>query len=467
MSEVKDTCLESLKKIYKRYATPDEYPTEDRIVIPTHQRESRWSMNRHKAWWKDINTVSQCNKSTIEGTVILYRTRLEHIEAEKGAKIPVKINDGSQRTLHSIKKYIDQETAGGRDPWPVLDRVKINVQYIIYKDENEAYERFLAINASGTGATPFELSKGIITGNFNDKEYMCIWEPKLNQLHNILSFNFMRVCGETDNDPSTLDDQSKVGKIHKRMRDDYGLFYRFISGDTSQRNYKTSASLYTPEDVKQAIENDLVKQFKNYEVEGIKTQLNKFNTFITNRCTQYEQYFKQNVSNGAHTPSVTNLRWWLNFSIYAKNKNISNKSIATILEAYMKKSLGKTTLQYVGKDGTPSNTNTQVGNLSSLSTVIKVIGLKTTILDGEIPKKRKKGPKLKPGYHNSHVTAHSNNGEITIPENAVDNLSRSNKNMPNDKYNDLCKFNEPLNKSKESTVSVSQTKIEDIVTESI
>jgi hypothetical protein len=113
---------------------------------------------------------------------------------------------------------------------------------------------------------------------------------------------------------------------------------------------------------------------------------------------------------------------------YALNIGVDKKDLRSFTECLIKHTNGKTSVFYQGKTSL-CNCNTQLSNLSNLNMISKAIGLTGDIFSSK-PCRVKPVGDLVPGAHWSHIKSYASigDGEV-LPENALENLSRSDDDM--------------------------------------
>lgn len=428
----------SLGEIYKRYVG-SHLKQESRIILPLHQRGSRWDQKKTDQW---IETIESCQTGLISSQITLYILESEIQYGFTGGMCPVKLNDGSQRTIYSIENYIEKCRRLNKDPYELLNSVRISAQYVIYKDTFEAIKYFLLINAMGTTATPLELTKGLITQAFNEDSFRSIWEPKIDRISTIVGRVMSQAIGRVDNDRNV--GPKKIPTVHKRIRDDIGLFYRFLSEDTTKAQYKTSCSVLHPSSIlnEKILEKKFADLVSKLLPEEMDKKLDAFDAFLSSRAAFYKQKFAKINGNGAYTTATAAFRWIMSFFIYCENNNIDQNLVQEFVELLIEKSKGKSSIFYLDADGQKCNTNLSTGNLVGLSTIKRTIGFEKELE----PRQRRKKPSLpiEKGFVHSHDKAysHSGNGE-TVPENSWSNSLRSNRDMTEEERGELEAFNSP------------------------
>ena len=249
-----------------------------KIGIPLHQRPDKWTKKRKRRWAKNLEKAAKTT-GQIGGQVVLYK-----VKADLAAINSIwKINDGSQRSYHSINYLLmaDKDSSTIID---ILKKVTIMAQHVIYEDENEAYEEFRNINSEGTIMSPRDYMRGVFTTEFGDK-YIPIWEPKLKRISTVVG-EALCIAGpkKRDNDDSlNLPSGNTISTIDKRIRDDLGLFLRFVNEDKSQKNYNTAASRIDPDDfmTSDLVEQNLLKYIKA-NLSTLDEKIDEFYRFLKN-----------------------------------------------------------------------------------------------------------------------------------------------------------------------------------------
>jgi hypothetical protein len=386
---------------------------EGRWHLPSHQRKLVWYAGKMKQWFKDLIQLYKEGGATVPGCVIIY---------ELPGNPKIYLNDGAQRVYWTIMQFISYCKEKDLNWKDILQSVTITVQKVEYRDISEAIRCFIQINY-GTTATPCELTRTMFCETFDD--FTTYWEPKLEKIHEAIKLALLEQGCEIED----RNEQRELG--HKRKRDEYHMFWKFISGDTTQFSPQVALSNLRPDqwDKQTKLEKNLLEELKKISYADIDASITEFETFIKNYAALYRQIWLENKP-ATEAPSNVHFRWWLTVVIYLYNNEIKLETIRTFTEKLIKQSDGRTTLFYENEENKRCNCNTAMSKLHQLGMISNIIGLDASLL-GYTPKRRKKKKRnLRVGFNESHVKNFSTNGNgDTLAENAVENIHRSARNM--------------------------------------
>lgn len=416
------------------------------VTKPSHQRDSRWSIKKRKKWIASIEKASKEPGQTVPGMITLYHIRDEwtRVTLDNKIIIPEKINDGIQRTIYTIQWYINLCESKKTDPWPLLKSVKITYQKLIYDNNTEAFNHFIEMNSLGTACTAKELTEALLSNELGDS-WVTTWKPKLLYVSKLISKSLIYVTGKTDNDENTEKSDNYTIKVHKRLRDDMGLLYRFLSEDLSRRKYDTGRQTIRLEQLgdHKLLEKQLCVLFLAQGSVKIDERIKKFEELLKSGQAFLFQIWNECGMGIGRSPCCTFVRWWLSFYIYFKNHNCKPDQLRTFTKALIMKCSGKTTIPY----GVNNHVNLSTGNLSQLGVLCQALGLPDDFITK--PTRPPVTNHNRAGFHESHIVPHSVNGNnVTLPENSIENLSRGANTMNDETVKTLQQLN-PTNTQNE------------------
>jgi hypothetical protein len=394
------------------------------IIIPDHQREDVWDEAKKKSWSRKIKT-----NNYVSGMITIYQ-----LKGQENKDVWY-INDGVQRLIYGVAHFKNEMRAGGFTEDQInqmLSRVNVAVQRVEYDHLEEAISEFIVLNATGTVCTPYELTKGIFVSRL--KDYDVVWKPIFQHLHDLMQIVLSRMGCSSEN----TNKKKKRDTYHKRLRDDYSLFYHFISKDqTRTAKYKVAAATLDTNnwDQSTALENNLVKELNKKGPQKVKELIYEFEQFLNTRAALYEQKWLLSQSK-LKAPSNVHFRWWLLLSILTRNWNTPPAVFAEFTEKLIKTTSGKTALYYADENKIPCNCNTALSNMGNFNLVLKILKMKKD--DFNAPDREKDKRNARPGYHDSHENAFSQFGNgPTLLENGFENKARGNRDMTVDEKKEL------------------------------
>lgn len=381
---------------------------EGRWALPEHQRKLVWDTSKQKEWFGDIVKIHEGGGGTVVGCVVIYQIKGSTDERKW-------LNDGAQRVFWTIKKFIEKCNADGVDYKEILQNVSITVQRVEYNSSMEAIKDFIKINFGST-ATPYELTRTMLCQELNN--FSEFWEPRLDKIQQIIKECFVRLG--TD-----VEDRSKVEKreqSHKRIRDEFHLFWKFISGDKSRWSPRVSLSTLKPDrwEVESEIERRLVDSLSKISLDEVDKKIKSFERWMNEQTAFYEQIWKE-VKVFAQAPANVHLRWWFLVAVFFRNNKTEHK-----LREFTTKLIsccgGRTSLFYKNKHKQECNCNIAMSQLKKLGQICKIIDFKSP---KPKEKRKKETNQLKPGFVNSHVLSYALHGNgPTLIENAKENRLR-------------------------------------------
>jgi len=400
----------------------------------------------------------------VPGCVIIYTLKKDEHEIEY-------INDGANRTIHALvdfERYCRKNKLVFKD---ILQDCSITEQSLIYDDLTEAIDHYASLQI-GTMATPFE----VFTCRFitSLENYERDWEPLFGKSKPVGSDSeadaddisdvdinshkisdagpnakgehkgYLHACVEDQLKSLHCKPRQKRAEVHKTYRDNLSLFVRFVSGDKSRWSPAVASSTLNPTALQdpETLEIKAADLFNELGHQEVKKQLKKFQSFLAEKKALFKQVWCQE-EHPIVAPAETAVRWWLTLSIWHKNNNYDPESLKVFTQKWLSKYHGKTTMIYTSKAGIETNTNTQLSKITSLGQVMQACDYTLDEFCKE-PEKRKKGLDLEDGFVNSHLLAHAFHGEgETIPENAIDNRCRGNRDMTEKEVNECKKLAKP------------------------
>jgi hypothetical protein len=390
--------------IYERYLKGE-------LSLPPHQRGDVWQGSKKRKWWKDIEACASSpnlNHRKLPGCIIAY-----NIPGDTRTFI----NDGANRIIHSIKEYIEICKVEGKDYMSILNNCSITFQHCNYSDGQEAIDHFVNINL-GTTATPYEVLRCKLVIELEN--YQIIWQPIIDRIYNIISDALTRIGCKKNKSRE---------KEHKYLRDSLCIFYRFISRDTSKWSPQVSISSLNPDtfDKDGELETNVARLFKKVGSEYVKKEVDNFEKFINNHYALYYQIWLEEGLSPVIAPSPSQMRWWFALAVYRKNNNFSLANFKKLTRSLVKKTEGCTTIYYEGLYGKKKSINTCMSKLGGLQTILTALDVNDF---EEMEEREKENWNLKPGFVESHIMpfCEFGNGKV-VPENAIDNLVRSDNQM--------------------------------------
>jgi hypothetical protein len=403
---IQATQLTSLSDLYRRHR-------KNLIVVPPHQRGDCWTDAKKLSWWETIK-----KGGTLSGMITTYQLASE---AGDGNKV-YKINDGVQRIVCGLPQF--RTWVGDPDEADdYLANARINEQIVTYDDEAETISAFFILNATGTMCTPLELTKSLFVSGLTDYEQ--VWEPMFEKIFSVVDSCLVRAG-------STLEHPKKQRVLHhKRRRDSLCLFYRFLTRDTGRNDrFKVAATCLdmTKCAVSELLESKLCAVLSSLGAKQVEEKIEEFERRLNALTAFYIQIWKEQTS-VLRAPNNVHLRWWLMAALWMHNVEASTQMLREFTTKIIAETRGRTTLYYE-RDGQKKSCNFGLGNLTNLTTILRAVDLDLPKVLNSKPKRKKVNDQLLPGVVHSHINAFSANGEgETVPENALENLHRLNRDM--------------------------------------
>jgi len=183
-------------------------------ILPEWQRSLVWKEKYIQEWENDIKRGGH-----MPGVLVTFSLQNETTLQNETAKY---LNDGEQRRKSTVLAVENMKKNGKtmEEITAILSKVYVTVQHMVHKSMEEAFSNFFRLNL-GTTTTPYELGKGIFSLNLND--FNIVWQPFLNQLHNLVDNKVIARLG------CKLKDNRNTR--HKQQRSDYALFLQYLSGN--------------------------------------------------------------------------------------------------------------------------------------------------------------------------------------------------------------------------------------------
>ena len=435
----------SMWEIYTRYVSPESLQNKDGNpyegpkhpqplwIVPSHQRKLAWSKATINKWIHKLISAYDHGGIFLPGCILTYTTGDSgEKETEDGKKYnPIYINDGAQRSLWVNQKLYEHCKKTGLDFKEILSSIKIQVQRKNYKDQNEAIKDFLEQNIQ-TGVTPYEMGRTRLCDTFSD--YSVFWEPKIEAVHGILRTAMLELGIQVEK----LEEDDRRETLHKRKRDDLHIFWKFISKDKSLYSPNVASSRIKNPETALELENKLSKELLKIGPKNIDKEIEKFKLQVNLSTAMYRTIFKVNF--GDHrTPAETNFRWWILVRLYFLNKKWTIDDLKKFTILLIQRSRGKSSIYYKDKNNEQSTCNLSLSQIKKITTVSKIIGFDIDALENKSPRKKNDGMNRR-GIHNSHTVSYAENGEETVPEPGLLNMSRGNFPMTSEEISELSKI---------------------------
>ncbi len=395
------------------------------IVLPIWQRKDVWSKEQIDEWIKTIQLAYQSG-SNISGMITTFRYESD----EKDCTIPEMLNDGAQRIFYNLPKVVNALNKDGVDKADdILDNVQIAVQYVIYDDIVEATREFYRINALGTGATPYELAQSIFAEKLS--AYGDVWKEQLDRVISIVN-NALTMLG------SRL--PKETGKIHARNRDSLALFRRYAVKDKARTDIQVANKHLIPSNFKEGVELEekLGEFMKKEGSAAIDEHILNFEKYIKEMASYVDQLFKEEISK-TQAPIETLARWYFCFLLYCKNNEITYASYDIFIRKMLRHAKNMSRVIY------EDNGNNRILVLSTQK--LSILGRLQQLFGHLEGKPKRDNPECNPkdGYVKSHINAISATGcTEVVPENALTNRFRGNRDMTEDDKTKLLELAKPL-----------------------
>lgn len=375
------------------------------IIPPLHQRDAKaWDKNKRHEW---IRRIANINLKPV-GVIVTY-------QLSDGKQSPVYLNDGLQRiaTTSEYKNFSEEiygdTTAHAEE---VIRCVNMPRQHRHYKSHDEALLDFQRLNF-GTPLTPFEYFAGIL--RYLDG-YESEWRPLLEDVHKKVNDNAARVIAKL---------RGGKQQKHNYYRSDYGLFYRFISGDTSVSAYKTASQRVKPDDIYkgECIEAKLKTSMLEIGLEGVRKKVKVFGGLVERETAMIETFWAKTAKGRYKGAGIMiNLyRHLIDVAIWRRNLQVPTH----VWHEYTRKLLdvSQGAASVINPEDNRERSPIALNDLQKLSKICRII---ESDFYEQCKKKRaalKKEKQTKPGYDNSHLLP-LGIGEEAVPEPASINRAR-------------------------------------------
>lgn len=385
------------------------------LLIPPHQRPKSWNKKRKIEY---VSCIMQDNMPP--GSFEIYQ--LIDDDGRKGGKW---LNDGCQRILTAEELYDNPSLFGisKSDAAYILQNTSYPYTLKYHRTHKEALERFQIVN-NNLRLTSYQIAIGDVvycTGSDNYK----LWQSFLFDLHTIVRENAIRV--------STLAEPREkekyyIPKLHKLMRHDVSLFFRYLTKDKSIKDYGASHSdleIYSDSH----FEIRLSKLLAEIGHTKAQHELEQFSRIIESDTASIEKVLIANnmVSTGI---SRTVYRWFLDAGIWRKNNNCPNAPWIEFIDFIIPIVKTKTNITYI-VDGEAKQFTLSLGRIKEIHRMCDFYDL--PFYDILMRKREYKDGKLKPGWEQSHIKPFSVFGEgETFPEPRSQNRARGAKIVDND-----------------------------------
>lgn len=374
--------------------------TQGHLLIPEHQRTpDAWNEGKRIRYITRLREA--VNGRHPPGSIATYQI----VDGDSRASSTF-LNDGLQR-LTALEKLRADPAQFGMDAEgaEAVLRLRISVQHRHYASHQDAMQDFQYIN-DGTHLTSFELCRGYLTYMENWNTH---WEPIINAVEAAVGASEQRLTsrGSTQRDAE-----------HKRRRDTFALFYRFVSNDKTHSKYADIGA----KDIGRYLAkgNVIEKQLAGYlnglgRSEGM-AQAKRFRTFVDSETALLEECVTRILGPGKGL-SVTNHRWLLHLAIWRRNNSVPRDRHARFVDVFLKETAGGSVWKMPGEH----QATLALAHLGHLPTLAEWAGMPEFCER----QRRQRGKLLRPGYDNSHLEPFATHGDgPTFPESAPANRSR-------------------------------------------
>ena len=398
------------------------------LILPHQQRGHVWDESKMEAWWAKIK-----KGGTLSGCVTSYVLQANAADCNSPNSIWF-LNDGAQRVYYTLAHYA--QLYPPEEFMKYLENAFIVEQQVIYDDLAEAIDEFINLNAKGTMCTPLELTRSIFVGQLPD---FITWEPMFHKLNKGMELVLAKMGCKYENPLNN-------GRLttHKRYRDNLALWWRFATHDTTRKHFRVAKAMIDHSQWSKEVELEILMAafLKSQGYAASMESLDQFLRYIETTSSFYLQIWRE-LKPKLAAPSNVHFRWWMHAAIYADNIDIPEENMREFTERLISHSGGRTSIFY-NKDGEQYNCNTQLSNLTNLTTILKAIGCDVSLFEPKQRRKKRTEP-LVPGMVHSHVDSFSAYGENeTMPENARENGTRSARSMSSKEKERLKKLNEEV-----------------------
>lgn len=385
------------------YSIVDDY-RNGILLKPPHQRDFIWIKYQRKEW---VERLKDRRRRRPIGSIVTY-------QINNGKPSPIYINDGFQRVNATIE-YLNDPSAYGdtKDDAEMLIRsINMPKQHRLYETQDDALIDFQQVNR-GTSLTPYEFCKGILTYMPN----YGLWEPLIDELHQILPFYENRVTKR----------RYKIERIqeHKLFRHDYSFLYRYLTKSkllldfTVTLNDTRYMNLQAPSSI---IERLLRDELQKYSPEIIQSDLDILRGIVERETANLISILGEMKLPGI---SPTLFRWIMDLSIWKRFNNVDNSTWEEFIKKLLESTNGKSMVFELVNGVITRKYVINLAKLSCLRGVSEIVGSNIYLYKKERRKSRKEKPA---GFDESHILPFSIYGDgDTIIEPSGRNRSRGSK----------------------------------------
>lgn len=379
----------------------------DRKVLapPLHQRDAQsWDKRKKEEW---INRISNKELRPV-GVIVTYQI---------DGRGPLYLNDGLQRiaTSSEYRNYpeVYGDTKEGAER--VLRSIRMPTQHRHYKSHDDALLDFQRLNF-GTPLTAYEFFAGVLRYM---NSYEQVWKPLINEINDVILRQSSRVI-VTRKQPKTQE--------HQFFRSNYGLFYRFISRDTSRSAYKTASKIIQLDQVTRSlsIEYKLRHCLERLGISEAQRQLGMFQGLIERETSLIQiEWQRLAIGKSGKVGMMPNLyRYLLDAAILKRHLSVDTKIWERFVVTLLEHTQGAASV--VNPKNARDRVPLALNDLGKLSGVCRLI---ESDLWEHVSNKAHKGnlrTQVMPGIDVSHFVS---GGEETVLESAGLNRARGNKPM--------------------------------------
>lgn len=361
------------------------------IKKPPHQRNLVWTVIQKIAWVErlrsDIPPV---------GTIVTY-------QVTSGHNRDIYLNDGYQRistTLDYLSEPYKYDGDSAETAELVTRKCAMPIEHRHYPTVEFACSDFRGLNL-GTGLLPFDYCRGFLCYIPN---YETI-ESDLEQLHTIIPKHEAMIMGK--NGRTNSDD-----RVKNFLRDDYALFYRFISNRTDVPQFKV-ATASVPNMLKSGniIEKVLADYLQTMQPSAVKEAIHLFQQLVARETALIEDIWFDKLNHKRDEKGInsTLYRWILETAIIKRNCKIHQSIWEIFVEGLLNMSQGNS--QLIDKEQPhPCVYTCSMGNLGHMKGICQAIG--SNFYDELVQKRRRpSGRNFRIGRDASHVKPFSIYGD--------------------------------------------------------
>lgn len=354
------------------------------IIPPLHQRDTRaWDDAKKREW---IYRISNRQLKPV-GVIVTY-------QLNDGSQSPTYLNDGLQRVAATSEYKNSPELYGDTKirAEEIIRSIRMPWQHRHYKTHDDALQDFQRLNI-GTALTPFEYFAGIL-------RYMpCYelhWHPLLDRVHEIVNSRVLSLYPKINRGR-----EGRKKQKHQGYRSNYGLFYRFISGDTSRTAYKTASHIVRLGEI--AIESKLKSELLRVGVEEAGRQLVMFQSMIERETDLIEMVWQRTATGkNIQIGLMPNLyRHLMDVAIWKRNSSVSTDLWKDYVERLLSNTQGAASV--INPENSRERSPLALNDLGKLATICKIIGSELYISSQIGKQKNKRDKRIKPGYDISHL----------------------------------------------------------------